>query len=165
MIAPAYAQTMAAYNAEMNRRVYDAAARLPGAERRADRGLFWRSIHGTLNHVMWGDLMSLKRFGVGEGSATPIDESDRLHEDFDELRAARKALDAEIVGWAARLAPEDLGGDLPWRSVSMDRQMVTPRAILVMQFFNHQTHHRGQVHALLTRAGEAIGPTDLPFVL
>ena len=64
MITPAYVQTMAAYNAEMNRRVYGAALRLPDAERRADRGAFWRSIHGTLCHLYWGDRVWLARFGL-----------------------------------------------------------------------------------------------------
>jgi uncharacterized damage-inducible protein DinB len=165
MITPAYAQSMAASNAEMNRRVYGAALRLPDAERRADRGPFWRSIHGTLNHLLWGDLVWLKRFGAGEGSGVPIAESDRVIEDFDALWAARQALDAEIVAWAAALTPAALEGDLHWWSGAAGRDMVKPRALCVVQVFNHQTHHRGQVHALLTRAGEATGATDLPFVL
>jgi uncharacterized damage-inducible protein DinB len=165
VITPAYAQTMAAYNAEMNRRVYGAALRLSDAERRADGGAFWRSIHGTLNHLLWGDRVWLKRFGFGEGSAVPIAESDRIIDDFDALWAARRVLDAEIVAWAAALEPAALEGELCWFSGAAGREMLKPRALCVMQFFNHQTHHRGQVHALITRAGEATGATDLPFVL
>ena len=165
MITPAYVQTMAAYNAEMNRRVYGAALRLPDAERRADRGVFWRSIHGTLSHILWGDSIWLWRFGVGDAPSVPMDRSDRLFEDFAELWAARQACDEVIAGWAAELTPAGLEGDLRWHSVSIGRDMVTPRALCVMHIFNHQTHHRGQVHALLTRAGEQTGATDLPFVL
>src|SRR3954469_7307811 len=55
MITPAYVRLMAQYNAEMNRRLYDAAAQLTDAERKADRGAFWKSIHGTLTHLLWGD--------------------------------------------------------------------------------------------------------------
>lgn len=165
MIEPTYVQTMAAYNAEMNRRVYGAALRLPDAERRADRGVFWRSIHGTLNHILWGDRTWLARFGLGSPPAGPIADSDRLIAEFDALRAARQAFDAEIVAWAAALEPAALTGDLRWWSGAMGRDMVKPRALCVVQIFNHQTHHRGQVHALLTRAGEATGATDLPFVL
>jgi uncharacterized damage-inducible protein DinB len=165
MITPAYAQTMAAYNTEMNRRIYGAALRLPDEERRADRGLFWRSIHGTLNHVLWGDRVSLKRLGAGEGSTAPVAESDRLFDGFDDLWSARQALDAEIATWAEALAPVDLDGDLDWWSVSMDRQMVTPRAILVMQLFNHQTHHRGQVHDMLSQTAVPPPVLDLHRVL
>ena len=165
MIAPAYVRTMAAYNAEMNRRVYDAAARLDDAERRADRGAFWRSIHGTLSHLLWGDTVWMARLGLGQAPGVPIAESDRFVADFAELRRRRDSLDAEIVGWAERLEPADLEGDLAWFSGAIRREVVKPRALCVAQVFNHQTHHRGQVHALLTRAGEATGATDLPFVL
>ena len=165
MITPDYVRTMAAYNAEMNRRVYVAAARLGDAERRADRGAFWGSIHGTLCHLLWGDRIWLARFGVGAPPQVPIDRSDRMIDGFDALRQARQEMDAALIDWAAGLAPEALEGDLAWRSGAAGRDMVKSRAICVMQVFNHQTHHRGQVHALLTAAGEATGATDLPFVL
>ena len=149
----------------MNRRVYDAAARLDDAERRADRGAFWRSIHGTLCHLLWADTVWMARLGLGQAPGVPIAESDRFVADFAELRRRRDSLDAEIVGWAERLEPADLEGDLAWFSGAIRREVVKPRALCVAQVFNHQTHHRGQVHALLTRAGEATGATDLPFVL
>jgi uncharacterized damage-inducible protein DinB len=165
MITPAYVQTMAAYNAELNRRVYGAALRLPDAERRADRGAFFGSIHGTLVHLFWADLTWLARFGLGEGPGVPIGESSRFVADFDDLWQRRQALDAAIVAWAAELDPATLDGDLVWWSGATGREMKKPRALCLMQIFNHQTHHRGQVHALLTRAGESTGATDLPFVL
>ena len=164
-ITPAYVRTMAAYNAEMNRRFYAAAERLGEAERRADRGAFWRSVHGTLCHVLWADRLWLSRFGVGKAPDVPISESGGLIDGFAELRAAREAQDLAIRDWADALAPADLGGDLAWWSGAAGRDMVKPRALCVMQIFNHQTHHRGQVHALLTARGEATGATDLPFVL
>ncbi|MFQ8431772.1 DinB family protein [Amaricoccus sp. W119] len=165
MIEPGYVLTMAEYNAEMNRRVYGAAARLPDAERRADRGVFWASIHGTLSHVLWADEMWLSRFAGWGRPAGKHGGSDRHVEDFSDLRLRREAFDADLLGWARALRPEDLAGDLVWRSGLMEREMSTPRAICVIHLFNHQTHHRGQVHALLTRAGEDTGATDLPFIL
>jgi uncharacterized damage-inducible protein DinB len=165
VITPGYARTMAAYNAEMNRRVYAAALRLPDAERRADRGAFWRSIHGTLNHLLWADRVWLARLGHGEPISVPIAESDRMIADFADLLAERQSLDAVIVAWAAAMTPSDLEGELTWWSGAAGREMTKPRALCVMQVFNHQTHHRGQAHALITRAGEATGATDLPFVL
>ena len=165
MITPDYVRTMAAYNAELNRRVYTAAARLPDAERRADRGAFWKSILGTLAHIYWADRIWLSRFGFGAPPDVPITESDRIIEEFDKLWAERQRFDAEIVAWAATLDTSLLEGDLEWWSGATQRQMRKPRALCMIQIFNHQTHHRGQVHALLTRAGEETGATDLPFVL
>jgi uncharacterized damage-inducible protein DinB len=164
-IGPGYARTMAAYNAEMNRRVYAAAGRLSEAERRADRGAFWESIHGTLAHLLWADRVWLARFGVGEAPQVTIGESAGYGGGFAELGAARVEEDARILGWAAGLAEADLAGDLTWWSGAVGRELRKPRALLVMQIFNHQTHHRGQVHAMLTAAGERVGDTDLPFVL
>jgi hypothetical protein len=76
MITPSYVRTMAAYNAEMNNRLYDAAERLGEAERRRDRGAFWHSLHGTLVHILWGDAQWMSRFDGWERPATPIKQSD-----------------------------------------------------------------------------------------
>lgn len=165
MITPAYVAVMAAYNAEMNRRVYAAAGRLDDAARRADRHVFWRSIHETLCHLLWGDRIWLARFGVGAAPQVPIAESGALVGDFDALWSERQAMDAAIVDWSVRVAQADLEGDLAWWSGAAQRDMVRPRALCVVQVFNHQTHHRGQVHAMLTAIGESTGATDLPFVL
>lgn len=165
MIEPGYVLAMAEYNAEMNRRVYDAAARLPEEERRADRGVFWTSIHGTLSHILWADEAWLSRFAGWAGPAGKHAESDRYVEDFAELRRRRDAFDADLVDWAGTLVPEDLAGDLVWRSAVLGGEITKPRALCVIHLFNHQTHHRGQVHALLTHAGEDTGATDLPFII
>lgn len=165
MITRAYAEAMAAYNTEMNRRIYGAALRLSDEQRRADKGLFWSSIHGTLNHIYWADRLWLSRFGHGEATDRAIRDSDKVHDDFDALWAARQDFDAEIEDWAKALEPSDFEGDLTWYSGAVGREMSKPRALCVMQIFNHQTHHRGQVHAVLTALGEKTGDTDLPFVL
>ncbi|MBY0397115.1 MAG: damage-inducible protein DinB [Thermoleophilia bacterium] len=165
MIPAYYVQTMAAYNAEMNRRVYGAALRLDDADRRADMGLFWRSIHGTLSHLCWADRVWMARFGLGAAPAVAIRDSGGMEEDFDRLWAARQGLDADMIDWAASYDPSQSEGMLEWWSGAANRQMAKPRALCLMQVFNHQTHHRGQVHAALTRLGESTGDTDLPFVL
>lgn len=165
MITPAYVRTMGAYNSEMNRRVYGAALTLGDAERRADRGAFWGSIEGTLAHVLWADRVWLARFGLGEAPARPIADSAAWAGSFEDLAAERARFDAAIEAWAAELAPEALDGPLTWFSGVTGREMTRPRALCIMQVFNHQTHHRGQVHALLTAAGAETGATDLPFVL
>jgi uncharacterized damage-inducible protein DinB len=165
MIGPGYAQTMAAYNAEMNRRTYRAAAQLGDADRRRDDGAFWGSIHGTLSHIYWADCLWLSRFGVGSAPDVPIAESDRMVADFDQLRRLRPAMDDEIARWAASLTPADMEGELTWFSGAKGREISKPRALCILQIFNHQTHHRGQVHTLLSRQGAKVGDTDLPFVL
>jgi uncharacterized damage-inducible protein DinB len=161
MITPAYVRTMAEYNAEMNRRLYAAAARLSDADRRAPRGAFWGSIHGTLTHVLWGDRQWMSRFDDWPKPATPIKQSAQMIEDFAELRTARQQADADISHWAAKVDDAWLGEDLTWFSGAANREIRAPIRLLVTHFFNHQTHHRGQAHALLTAAGQETGDTDL----
>ena len=161
MITAGYVRTMAAYNAEMNRRLYDAASRLSEAERRAERGAFWGSIHGTLTHILWGDRQWMSRFDDWPKPATAIKESARMIDDFAELAVEREKADAAITRWACRIDDAWLGEDLVWFSGAANREIRAPKRLLVTHFFNHQTHHRGQAHAMLTAAGEATGDTDL----
>jgi uncharacterized damage-inducible protein DinB len=161
MISPAYVRTMAEYNAEMNRRLYGSAARLSDAERRAPRGAFWGSIHGTLTHILWGDQQWMSRFDGWPKPATPIKQSAQMIEDFTELRTGREQADAAISRWAQKVDDAWLAGDLTWFSGAANREVRAPLQLLVTHFFNHQTHHRGQAHAMLTAAGQATGDTDL----
>jgi uncharacterized damage-inducible protein DinB len=165
MITRTYVRTMAAYNAEMNRRLYGAAARLSEAERRRERGAFWHSIHGTLVHILWGDHQWMSRFDDWPKPATPIKQSDRFIAGWEELRAAREKADAAIEAWADRVDEAWLADDLRWFSGAAQREIRAPKSLLVAHFFNHQTHHRGQAHALLTAAGEETGDTDLFLVV
>ena len=165
MITPAYVRTMAAYNAEMNRRLYEAADRLSEAERRRDRAGFWHSIHGTLTHILWGDGQWMSRFDNWTRPATPIKESDHFIEDWAELCAARDKADADIARWAEKVDDAWLDVDLTWFSGAIQREVTAPKRFLVAHFFNHQTHHRGQVHAMLTAAGEKTDDTDLFVIL
>ncbi|HUC17361.1 MAG TPA: DinB family protein [Acetobacteraceae bacterium] len=165
MIEPAYVRTMAAYNAEMNHRLYEASSRISDEERRADRGAFWGSLHGTLTHLYWGDSMWLSRFADWPRPDVPIKESAHMIEDFTTLAAAREELDGAISDWAAMVDENWLAGELTWFSGGADREVTAPRRLLVVHMFNHQTHHRGQAHALITRAGEKTGDTDLFLVI
>lgn len=165
MITPTYVRTMAAYNAEMNRRLYDAANRLGEDERRRDRGAFWHSIHGTLVHILWGDSQWMSRFDNWQRPQTPIKQSDHFFEDWGELCRARVKADADISGWAAQVDDAWLSRDLTWFSGAAGREISAPNRLLVTHFFNHQTHHRGQAHALITAAGETTEDTDLFLVV
>jgi uncharacterized damage-inducible protein DinB len=164
MITPDYVRTMAAYNAEMNHRLYAAAARLSDAERRQSRGAFWGSIHGTLNHLLWGDIQWMSRFDNWPKPDVAIKQSAGVIDDFAALSATRKRADADISRWAERVDAEWLGQDMTWFSGAANREVRAPHQLLVTHFFNHQTHHRGQVHAMLTAAGQETGDTDLFLV-
>lgn len=165
MISPAYVRAMAAYNAEMNRRVYDAAFRLSDAERRAERGAFWGSVHGTLCHLLWADRIWMSRLDGWDRPGVGMKQSPGLIEDFGELRAAREQADAALEEWAGRLDAAALAGDLVYVSGVARREVSLPRWLAITHLFNHQTHHRGQVHALLTGFGQDTGDTDLPFII
>ncbi len=147
-------QMLAAYNDWVNRRLYDAAAALSEADYRADRGAFFGSLHGTLNHLLLGDRIWLQRF-TGEGAA--LDELDAiLYDDFAELRAARHAEDSRIIAYVEGLSDADLAGVVRYRSTRNPAEIEQYLAPLLLHFFNHQTHHRGQAHCLLTElTGEA----------
>jgi len=164
MITPGWCQTMARYNAWQNGCVVSAAEGLSDTERKADRGAFFGSIQGTLSHLLWGDLIWMSRFDGGEPPPCGIPGSPALFPDWAAFKRERAATDERIEAWAARLGVADLGGDLSWHSGALGRDVTKPRALLITHFFNHQTHHRGQVHAMLTAAGALPGATDLAFM-
>jgi uncharacterized damage-inducible protein DinB len=103
----------------------------------------------------------MSRFDNWPRPATPIKESDRFIEGFAELSAAREKADADISAWAAKIDQRWLDEDLVWFSGAAGREMRMQKRLLVTHFFNHQTHHRGQAHALITAAGQQPGDTDL----
>ncbi|MGM0586015.1 MAG: DinB family protein [Pseudomonadota bacterium] len=153
---------MARYNAWANRRLYDAAAALSDEARRRDEGAFFGSLHRTLNHLVTTDVIWLSRF---RGKLPPPWGLDHVpHDDFDELRAAREALDADIIGYVDGLGEDDLAADFSYARVSApDERITQPLAPALAHFFNHQTHHRGQCHMILTRLTGDAPALDLIF--
>lgn len=164
MINSRYAQAMARYNTWQNANIYGAATELSDLQRREDRGAFFGSIHATLNHILWADQMWMTRLG---GTPAPLAKTTAegliQFQDWQELNSERQRFDGVIEAWASALRPEEIDGDLTWYSGSLGRECTAPKSIAIMQLFNHQTHHRGQVHALLTSFGIKPGITDLPF--
>jgi uncharacterized damage-inducible protein DinB len=130
-------------------------------ERRLPRGAFWGSIHGTLTHILWGDRQWMSRFDSWPKPEAAIKQSARMIDDFAELAAARDQADDGITRWARTIDEAWLGGDMVWFSGAANREIRAPKGLLVAHFFNHQTHHRGQAHAMLTAAGQETGDTDL----
>lgn len=138
----------ARYNVWANLRLYAAAAELSDADYRADRGAFFKSVHGTLNHLLVGDLIWMQRFtGVGDA---PNKLDAILYEDFAALRAARQNEDQRILRFIEGLSAPDLSKRIRFRTISNPQTLEQDLAPALDHFFNHQTHHRGQAHALLT---------------
>lgn len=136
------------YNGWANSRLYETAARLSSEQYRADRGAFFKSVHGTLNHLLVTDRIWMHRF-TGEGDG-PNRLDAILFETFDELRAAREAEDRRILGFVEGLDDRRIEGTIKYRRVSSPEAFEQALAPALAHWFNHQTHHRGQVHALLT---------------
>jgi uncharacterized damage-inducible protein DinB len=150
---------MAGYNAWCNERLYEVAAQLPDADYRADRGAFFKSVHGTLNHLLVADRIWMKRF-TGEGEA-PSRLDAILFEAFPELRAARRTEDERIVAYTGNLSEAALAGQIRYHTIVNRTEIQQPLTPALVHFFNHQTHHRGQVHCLLTGFGLAAPSLDL----
>jgi uncharacterized damage-inducible protein DinB len=154
-----YARAMARYNAWMNERLYECCARLSDDERKQDVGAFFKSIHGTLNHLLLGDRIWLGRFTGAAFAVGSLDQE--LYADFSELRDERIAADRAISRWVAALTKEDFERDLSYVSMINPRPRRYPFWFAVAHFFNHQTHHRGQLTTLLAQRAIDPGVTDL----
>lgn len=138
---------MAAYNRLANGRLYEACARLADEERKRRRPAFFGSIHGTLNHILVGDRIWLARFEGEEVPSTGLDAV--LYEDFAELGGARGREDARIESFVAGIDEAFLGGTIRYEN-NEGRTLEDPLDVLLPHFFNHGTHHRGQVHDMLS---------------
>jgi uncharacterized damage-inducible protein DinB len=147
---------LAAYNAWANARLYDATAALPDALYRQPAGAFFGSLHGTLNHLLVADRIWLRRMD-GQGEA-PTQLDAILYDDLPALRAARQAEDARIIAHVAALTPAALAAEFDYATTAGVPQR-QPRWQALAHLFNHQTHHRGQAHAILTRLGVADPPS------
>lgn len=163
MISRDYCVMMSRYNAWQNHSLYYAASTLDEAAREQDRGAFWTSIRKTLAHLVWGDQIWIARFDGGTGPEVGGLEALDAY-DWDTLWTRRPQLDARISAWAFHLEPSELDGDMTWFSGFLGKEMTRSKALCITQLFNHQTHHRGQVHAMLTAAGAKPDDTDLQLL-
>lgn len=142
---------LAHYNAWANQRLLAAVAELPEATYRQDLGGYFRSIHGTLNHLLVMDRLWFGR--VAPPAFLPRRHDQILFDRFDELRPAREDMDRRIQGICATLDEVRLAARLAW--TSMDGEALSaPLGQVLTHAFNHQTHHRGQIHAMFTRLGQ-----------
>lgn len=146
------------YNAWANRRIYDAAAKLSDADYRAERGAFFGSVHRTLNHLLVGDRIWMHRFTKEGLTYTKLDEIPCS--DLAILRSEREAEDNHIIGFVDGLDDAKLAAVFSYRTIASPTDITQPLGPALSHFFNHQTHHRGQVHGLMTAlAGRDAAPS------
>ena len=159
----------AQYNAWFNARLYNLISTMTEEERRRDMSAFFRSIHGTLNHILLTDRIWLGRISKHPHGFRSLEKTgvvfefaslgQILYENFSELAAQRRETDTAMQTWVAELTPDLLESDLSW-SRSTGQSMVAPLWHVVAHLFNHQTHHRGQITTLLSQLGHDPGVTD-----
>ena len=167
-------ERMAQYNRWMNRKVYASSATLDSAELHADKQAFFGSVFGTLNHILVADTLWLKRF-AGHPSdipaLRPLREFDNptslsqlLHADLESLAEARRMMDEVIIHMCSQACEDDYAQSLHYVTTT-GQTFVNEFGTVVQHFFNHQTHHRGQVTTLLSQSGVDVGATDLILML
>ncbi len=165
MIDTHYAQTMARYDRWQNQSLIKAADQMTDEQRWQKRGAFFGSIAETLNHILWDHRIWLAR---QRGDADAINEIGTRHPYTDtprgwsEYKQDRAALDDELRMWCASLSDADMAKDVAW--MRGETPVTTELGFNLVHMFNHATHHRGQVHAMLTGAGIDPGSTDLPML-
>src|SRR3954453_9997893 len=149
---------LAHYNAWANDRLYACAVRLSPEALATDHGAFFRSLLGTLNHLLVTDRLWMSRLAGESPRGTRLDEV--LHHDFAELRAARMAQDSKLVEYVHGLSEKRLAEPLDYATSSGAPQS-QPLHHVLAHLFNHQTHHRGQAHHLV---GLALGRDKTPVL-
>ncbi|WP_250657538.1 DinB family protein [Alkalimarinus coralli] len=163
-------ELMAGYNQWMNEKVYTAAASFDQIQLAEDKGAFFGSILGSLNHILVGDTIWLKRFALHPAQYSSLEAvrsfpvpaalNQILYNNFTDLRNARSELDKTIVSWSVEASESDYERDLSY-SNTKGLSFTKKFGFLVHHFYNHQTHHRGQITTLLTQCGADVGVTDL----
>lgn len=161
MMTADYARMMARYNAWQNTQMIAAMRDLSASALDEDRGAFFGSILGTANHILWADSLWMARLEGGEVPQIAPADSPSMCATFAVWSAERFRMDGRIALWAKSLRNVDLSGTLSWHSVVLGKDMSQPMGAIVTHLFNHQTHHRGQIHAMLTAAGATAPVTDL----
>ncbi|RAX40645.1 DinB family protein [Rhizobium tropici] len=150
---------LADYNRWANVQVYNAAADLSDAEFHEDRGAFFGSLHGTLNHLLIADRLWMHRFNGTGGVPASLDTV--LHDTLEGLHSLREAEDRNIMTWLETLDADALAVDITYTSILRPGAIIVPLHAAVSHMFNHHTHHRGQCHTILTSLGKPSLVLDL----
>jgi uncharacterized damage-inducible protein DinB len=152
---------MARYNSWQNTSLVAAADGLDDVDRWKDRGAFFQSIAATLNHLYWADALMLQRLKGNVRPEETVKHSLTSPSEWDDYKVLRSKRNEEVEQWAAGSVDADLNRIVVWYSGDGSSRFERPTALCAVELFNHQTHHRGQVHAMLTAAGAKPEPTDL----
>ena len=163
MTTKAWAREMALYNKWQDDNLFRNCEALPETERTRDRGLFFNSIHHTLDHMLMVDSRLLTYVVDGKAPSAPFEPSKIVHEEFPALKQARFAFDNALLAMIEDRPYDWLDETLTLHAAHLGRIRTVPRQFYMMQIFNHGTHHRAQVTAELHRMGIAYGNTDIPF--
>lgn len=158
------------YNKLMNQRIIESANKLTEGQLKSDREAFFKSVLGTLNHILVGDIIWLKRFHSHPASAKALAYLNTLHhpevldtiifDDLESLRVEREKIDEVLINWIANLSESDIGGYLSYQNMAGKPQKKLFES-LISHLFLHQIHHRGQVTTLLSQSGVNFGDTDI----
>lgn len=152
-------RAMAGYNHWMNRKLYEVCAGLSDEQRKRDLGAYFRSIHGTLNHILLADRVWMGRFTDTPTAFKSLDQV--LYSDFERLIAEREKEDQRIIIWVNSLNDSDPGNELRYTGMTSPQARNYPLWFALSHFFNHQTHHRGQITTMIKQLGIDPGVTDL----
>jgi len=161
MITLDYCRLMARYNTWQNNSLLTAADTLSSQQRWEDRGAFFRSIAATLNHIYWGDTLWLERLAGNERPEESLSPSSREPSNWEAYKDLRSKRDTELEHWTTRLDQDAIEGQVGWYPAGSSERIEKPRSLCIASLFNHQTHHRGQVHCMLTAAEASPEATDL----
>jgi uncharacterized damage-inducible protein DinB len=154
---------MARFNAWVNERLYGSVAKLPEDAYRSDRKAFFGSIHHTLNHLLVVDRLWTRRIEGVDHGIRALDQI--LYDDFEELRAARYEEDRHLIELVDGLDAAALQRPVRYRRMIGEGEEEARAGHILLTLFNHQTHHRGQIHALLTQMDVVPPPLDVMFFL
>ena len=167
MITTEHIRLLTQYNQWMNGKIYSACDAMSDQVRKADQKANYKSIHSTLNYLLWADYTWLGRFTQGTPLAKDYPKGPigvDLYSDWMDLKRARESMDNDFLAWAKVVSPDWLASDYSWHSVLTNKTISKPAWILVSHLLNHQTDHRGQVITLLKQQDVSIGDSDLLFM-
>lgn len=153
---------MADHNRWMNEKLYAVCAQLSDGERKQDLGAYFRSIHGTFNHLLLVDRLWLGRLRGEPYAVASLDQE--LYADYATLERERAKTDSDIQEYVAMLEPSRLADPAAYVSLLKKTTVILPLGLILVHLFHHQTHHRGQVTTLITQLGQDFGETDMIYM-
>ena len=161
MITPQFCEQMAHYNSWQNTNIHSSLSACSHEVLTVDRGAYFGSILGTLNHLLWGDQIWMSRFDALEAPKVSVDQSSTLTKTLKDWVEERVELDQRIITWASNLTQIKLDEELSWFSRVYQKEITISQSLATVHMFNHQTHHRGQIHAMMTALGIETLSTDI----